>query len=199
MKRTFLLGMLLFVIASTFVDAAWQPIQGPLMTPWAKEITPDNAWLEYPRPQMVRSRWQNLNGLWEYAIVSKDAAQQADWDGEILVPFPVESALSGVKKNMGKDNRLWYRRTVSIPADWKNSRIFLHFGAVDWQSTVWVNQTKVGTHQGGYDAFSFDITNALNGQQQAQVVVAVWDPTNDGCQPRGKQVNQPLKASGTPL
>lgn len=106
---------------------------------------------------MARENWLNLNGLWNYAIVKKDTSKPAQWDGEILVPFPIESALSGIKKTVGKENLLWYKRSVTIPANWKGSRVLLHFGAVDWHTTVWVNQTKVGQHKGGYDAFSFDI------------------------------------------
>jgi len=173
------------------VFAEWQPAEGPLMTRWAQKITPEKVHSEYPRPQMVRKNWQNLNGLWDYAIVPKDSQQPDTFDGQILVPFPVESALSGVMKPVGEENRLWYRRTFEIPRKWQGQHLLLHFGAVDWDSTVWVNGTQVGTHRGGYDPFTFDITDALNDAGQQEVVLSVWDPTNTGTQPRGKQVKKP--------
>src|SRR5436305_116970 len=98
--------------------ADWAPAQGPLMTRWAKDVRPDNALPEYPRPQMVRKDWTNLNGLWDYAIRPKTAGKPDAWDGQILVPYPIESALSGVMKQVGPDNRLWYRRTFARPAGW---------------------------------------------------------------------------------
>jgi Glycosyl hydrolases family 2, sugar binding domain/Glycosyl hydrolases family 2/Glycosyl hydrolases family 2, TIM barrel domain len=171
--------------------ADWHIAQAPLMTRWAKEVSPRNAHPEYPRPQMVREKWQNLNGLWQYAIATKDAQQPTNWDGQILVPFPVESALSGVMKRVYETNRLWYRRTFSIPRDWKSRRVLLHFGAVDWETTVWVNGKELGSHRGGYDEFSFDITDALKPSGEQEIIVAVFDPTDAGYQPRGKQVRRP--------
>ncbi len=174
------------------MQAEWKPADGPLMTRWAKEVSPDNAHPEYPRPQMVRKDWLNLNGLWEYAIRAKeDEWQPENFDGQILVPFPVESALSGVMKKVGERNRLWYRRTFKIPGKWKGQRILLHFGAVDWDTTVWVNGKELGNHRGGYDPFSFDITDALKKSGLQEIVLSVWDPTNAGSQPRGKQVKKP--------
>jgi hypothetical protein len=140
---------------------------------------------------MVRKSWENLNGLWDYAIVHKDQQQPDTFDGQILVPFPVESALSGVMKPVGQDNRLWYRRTFRIPRTWKGQHVLLHFGAVDFDTTVWINGTQVGTHQGGYDPFSFDITDALKENSDQEIVVSVWDPTDAGTQPRGKQIRKP--------
>jgi len=172
-------------------QADYKIADGPLLTRWAKQVSPKKPLPEYPRPQMVRKQWLNLNGLWDYAIRPKDDPQPSVFDGQILVPYPVESALSGVMKTVGKDNRLWYRRDVEIPRKWKNQRLLLHFGAVDWDATVWVNDKKVGTHRGGYDPFSFDITDALKSTGPQQIVVSVWDPTNAGTQPRGKQVTQP--------
>ncbi len=178
--------------------AEWQPKQAPLMTKWAKDVSPTNVLPEYPRPQMVREHWQNLNGLWEYAIQPKDAGKPEKWDGEILVPFPVESALSGVMKLVGPENRLWYRRTFTLPKQdgktspaWADKYILLHFGAVDWETTVWLNGKEVGTHKGGYDPFSLDITAALKGDGPQELVVSVWDPSDAGYQPRGKQVRKP--------
>lgn len=176
----------------------WKPADGPLMTPWAKDVTPDKVLPEYPRPQMVRDRWMNLNGLWQMSFgkaddkppVGKDLADQ------ILVPFPVESALSGVMK---RADRLWYRRTFEVPKDWKGQQTLLHFGAVDWESEVWVNGQNIGTHKGGYDPFSFDITSALKGEGPQELIVRVYDPTDDGPQPRGKQVKNPEGIYYTPI
>jgi len=163
------------------------------MTRWAKKIDPQNVWPEYPRPMLVRSEWKNLNGLWEYAIESKDAQKPAQFQGQILVPFAAESALSGVGKAVGAKNNLWYRRSFTVPQDWKGKRVLLNFEAVDWESTVWVNGKEIGTHRGGYDPFSYDITDALNSNREQELVVKVWDPTNDenAPQPRGKQVMHP--------
>jgi len=162
-----------------------------IMTKWAKEVSPDKVLLEYPRPQMVRKDWMNLNGLWEYAICPRDESCPKDFDGSILVPFCVESALSGVQKEVGQDNRLWYRRSFDVAKKWSNKRILLHFEAVDWETTVWVNNKQVGTHRGGYDPFTFDITDALKDTGSQEIVLSVWDPTNAGTQPRGKQVRRP--------
>jgi hypothetical protein len=171
--------------------AGWQPADGPLMTRWAKEVAPENAHPEYPRPQMVREDWRNLNGLWEYAIRPKEQGQPSHFDGKIAVPFPAESALSGVMKRVGEENRLWYRRAFQIPRDWRGKRLLLHFGAVDWEATVWVNGKQVGTHRGGYDPFTFDVTDALKDTGCQVIVLSVWDPTDAGSQPRGKQVRKP--------
>ncbi len=184
-------SVLCLLALCSVVRAAWAPAKGPLLTRWAKEVSPDNAHREYPRPQMVRKDWHNLNGLWEYAIRPKDQLQPQGFDGQILVPFPVESALSGVMKAVGPDNRLWYRRSFEVPAKWAGRRVLLHFGAVDWDATVWVNGKEVGNHRGGYDPFSFDITEALKNAGPQEIVASVWDPTNTGTQPRGKQVLKP--------
>jgi hypothetical protein len=169
---------------------SWQPAQGPLKTRWAKDVSPANAHPEYPRPQMVREEWLNLNGLWDLAITSKDATR-ATFDTQILVPFPVESALSGVMRKVSENDRIWYRRTFDVPAKWHGKRLLLHFGAVDFETTVWVNSKQVGQHRGGYDGFTFDITDAINPLGENELVVAVWDPTDAETQPRGKQVRKP--------
>lgn len=170
----------------------WKPPTGSgLATRWAKDVSPDNVHAEYPRPQMVRQDWLNLNGLWEYAILAKDVDCPDSFDGQILVPFPVESALSGVMKPVGPGNRLWYRRTFEISAKWSGKNVLLHFGAVDWEATVWVNGKEMGTHRGGYDPFTFDITDALKDSGRQEIVLSVWDPTDAGSQPRGKQVRKP--------
>ncbi len=162
-----------------------------MLSRFAKDVAADTAWRQYPRPQMVRSRWQNLNGLWDYALTAKDAERPNGFDGEILVPFAIESALSGVKKVPGAERRLWYRRTFSVPPEWADDHILLHFGAVDWHATVTVNGKKVGEHKGGYTPFSFDITSALNDGDEQELVVSVWDPTDTWTQARGKQVSEP--------
>ena len=191
--KWFSLMLCTVLLVCSSIHADWKPAKGPLMTRWARRISPKNAHREYPRPQMVRKSWQNLNGLWDYAIVHKNQPQPDTFDGRILVPFPVESALSGVMKPVGEESRLWYRRTFRIPRTWKGRCVLLHFGAVDWDTTVWVNGTQVGTHQGGYDPFSFNITNALKKTSEQEIVVSVWDPTNAGTQPRGKQVSKPQR------
>ncbi len=171
--------------------SAWKPAPGPLLTPWGEKLTPKNAWPEYPRPQMKRSRWTNLNGLWELAITPREAEQPKVFPEKILVPFPVESRLSGVKKAVLPQQVLWYRRRVKLAPPPGGKRVLLHFGAVDWEAQVWVNGRQVGTHRGGYDPFWFDITEALRPGGKQQIVVRVWDPTDQGYQPRGKQVLRP--------
>ncbi len=177
---------------------SWKPATGPLMTRWAGDVSPENALPEYPRPQMVRKQWKNLNGLWDYAIVGRAESAPAQYDGKILVPYPLESALSGVMRRLDDQSRLWYRRTFEIPAAWAGQRVLLHFGAVDWETTVYVNGKEVGSHRGGYDAFTFDITDALKPSGEQELVVAVWDPTDKGGQPRGKQVMAPKGIWYTP-
>ena len=170
-------------------DDAWKP-QGKLLTKFAADVCPESPLPEYPRPQMVRSQWANLNGRWDYAIAPRGAERPESFAGKILVPFCIESALSGVARSVGPENELWYRRTFSVEPLGSN-RLLLHFGAVDWQATVWVNGRKVGEHRGGFDPFSFDITDALSAEGPQELVVKVWDPTDAGFQPRGKQVRNP--------
>lgn len=169
---------------------SWQPAPNPLLTRWGRQLQPGSVWQEYPRPQMTRSEWLNLNGIWEYAITSADQDSPPDFTGQILVPFPVESALSGVKRPLLPNERLWYRRNFSLPHSWQGQRLLLHFGAVDWQATVWVNGYKAGAHQGGYTPFSFDITEAIHDGDN-ELLVSVWDPTDTHWQPHGKQVLEP--------
>ena len=189
-KNKLALWILILLLSGICCAADWQPAQGPLTTPWTEEVSPDHVWSEYPRPQMVRPHWTNLNGLWDYAIVARDADQPQDWDGEILVPFAVESALSGVKKTVLPEQRLWYRRAFDTPNRQAGERVLLHFGAVDWQCTLWINGKKVGDHTGGNDPFSFDVTEYVT-HGDNELVLAVWDPTDVGYQPHGKQVLKP--------
>lgn len=165
-----------------------------LQTPWI----PDSPCPlpEYPRPQMTRPHWMNLNGLWEYKILSKKQTIPQDYDGNILVPFPVESYLSGVQKPLLPEQKLWYRRTFQDPRPdllreiKQGGRILLHFGAVDYECEVWVNRNCVGGHYGGYLPFNFDITDALR-EGENELIVSVWDPTDRGMQQRGKQALNP--------
>src|SRR6266536_439008 len=129
-----LLGIVMvvtFMSVGIFAAEHWKPANGPLVTRWAKDVSPERALPEYPRPQMVRDNWVNLNGLWDYAIAPKADAAPKEYQGKILVPFPVESALSGVKKMVGADNKLWYRRNFETPKDAAGKRLLIHFGAVD--------------------------------------------------------------------
>ena len=177
------------VLAALLISSAcfaWTPGDG-LKTRWAAEVDPANPLPEYPRPQMVRAEWQNLNGLWNYAIlpVGEDFVKP---EGEILVPFCAESALSGVQKHVGADKALWYERSFTVPKKWKGRDVLLHFGAVDWKAEVWVNGIKVGEHSGGYTPFCFNITSALKKSGKQTLRVRVWDATDAAFQPRGKQV-----------
>ncbi|MBL8763547.1 MAG: hypothetical protein JNM07_04675 [Phycisphaerae bacterium] len=171
----------------------WKPVAGRIMTRWAKDVNPAAPWPEYPRPTMERERWQNLNGLWKYSVTGLDPASTDKIDGEILVPFPIESALSGVARRIGPQNVLHYVRGFDVPADWRTGgqRVRLHFGAVDWRCRVSVNGKSQGEHAGGYDPFSFDITDALRAEGPNELIVMVMDPTNTGGQPRGKQWDEP--------
>jgi hypothetical protein len=184
-----IIALTLFCLPSLF-GADWKPAESPLTTPWTLQVNPGHALPEYPRPQMARKDWINLNGLWDYAIRPQQDSAAAKYDGRILVPFPVESALSGVKQPLTPEQRLWYRRTFTAPS-LKGKRLLLHFGAVDWRAEVWVNGKAIGKHEGGYDPFTFDITAALRGKGAEEIVVAVWDPSDSGPQPRGKQVLNP--------
>ncbi|MBP8260711.1 MAG: glycoside hydrolase family 127 protein [Verrucomicrobia bacterium] len=234
-------------IAGASAAQEWPPVRAPLMTRWAGDVSPAQPHPEYPRPQLERAEWLNLNGLWDYSIEDvtgtprgavkdkvpnagsgdpaytgtvagdggrvpsrggiSDTASPAknpsaaravaglqppsQYQGKILVPFPIESALSGVMKRLSETNRLWYRRTFQIPAQWAGRRVRLHFGAVDWECAVWLNDKLLGQHRGGYDGFSFDITDALRTEGSQEIRVAVSDPTDAGSQPRGKQVRNP--------
>ena len=188
------LNLFLLAVALSFSalvsGQTWKPAGDLIKTTWADQVNPQNPLPEYPRPIMVRSEWQNLNGMWDYAILTKGNGLPGKFDGKILVPFAIESSLSGVQKKVGLNNELWYHRDFAVPAAWKNKRVLLNFGAVDWKADIWVNDIKVGSHQGGYTAFTFDITPFLNKDQQ-KLTVRVWDPSDKGFQPRGKQVEDP--------
>ena len=186
-----ILTLALLLSAGAGASADWHPATAPLMTRWAVDVSPTNVWPEYPRPQLVRPDWQNLNGLWDYAIAPDSAGRPALFAGKILVPFPVESALSGVMTRLSETNALWYHRMFAVPASWHGRWVRVHFGAVDWRCRVWVNGREIGEHQGGYDAFTFDITDPLRWNGAEEMLVCVNDPTDDGDQPRGKQSLKP--------
>lgn len=179
---SFTMGLLLsiaahFFIVTTQAQPNWKMAQVPLQTRWAADVTPGNVLTEYPRPQMVRAQWQNLNGLWDYTITKRDTARPNHYEGQMLVPYPIESALSGVKKPLLPHQRLWCRRLFPLNNLPRNKRLLLHFGAVDYQATVYINGHEVGTHTGGYTAFSFDITAYLT-KGQNELLVSIWDPTD---------------------
>ncbi|MEH0152869.1 sugar-binding domain-containing protein [Limibacter armeniacum] len=172
-------------------------LQYSMQTKWAKEVDPQNVRPEYPRPQMTRDNWENLNGYWEYAIESKGKGKPSKFDGNILVPFAVESELSQVKKMVGQENYLWYKRTFTAKKNNKE-RVLLHFDAVDWEATVFLNGKEIGVHRGGFDPFEFDITAYLKEGEQ-ELLVRVWDPTDQDTQARGKQSATPRGIWYTPV
>ena len=180
-----LLSLLLLPAAGA---ADWKPAAGPLLTRWAKDVSPQKALPEYPRPQMVRKEWLNLNGLWDMRLANAT-------ESKILVPYPIESALSGVMKHA---DRMTYRRSFEVPKGWSGRHVLLHFGAVDWEAKVSVNGKELGVHRGGYDDFSFDVTDALKPSGEQEIAVEVFDPTDAGIQPHGKQVLHPRGIMDTP-
>ena len=171
-------------------DSGWQVADAPLTTRWGEAIDPESVLAEYPRPQLQRDRWLNLNGLWSFNVVASEVDRVNEFPGQILVPFALEAPLSGVARPLYAGECLWYQRYFEVPSGWQaDERIMLHFGAVDYQAEVFVNGTRVGEHTGGYGPFSFDITEALTPGTANELIVAVRDPTNaDGAsQQRGKQ------------
>ncbi|MFJ6304418.1 AbfB domain-containing protein [Streptomyces althioticus] len=174
--------------AATAAPAAWTPKPAPMTTPWTNQVPVDDPLPEYPRPQLTRPDWANLNGIWDFAVTSADAGRPATFPEQIRVPFVAESALSGIQRRITRNDKLWYKRTFTVPSGWDGRRVQLHFGASDWRTTVWVNDRQAGAvHDGGYDAFSYDITDLLNRGGTNTVVVSVWDPTQTGSQAVGKQ------------
>ncbi|MCU7729145.1 glycoside hydrolase family 2 [Actinoplanes sp. KI2] len=167
----------------------WHAGIPPLATPWTSKVGPDNALPEYPRPQLTRARWQNLNGVWEFgkAAVGEAVPTGKTLGERVLVPYPIESALSGIQRH---EDRMWYRRAFTVPAGWKvgsGNRLQLHFGAVDYDAKVFVNGTQVTTHRGGYDGFDVDVTDALTASGPQELIVWAEDLTDATGQPIGKQ------------
>lgn len=176
---------------------AWQSAENPLFTVWGERVDPTGPWPEYPRPGLVREEWMSLNGLWDYAICSKEEERPAP-QGRILVPYPVESALSGVRVRMTDSLAIWYSREFVVPGNWREKQLILNFEASDWETTVWIDDNFAVSHQGGYDPFSCNITPLLAEGRKHKVVVRVTDPTDRGRQPRGKQVSSPGSIWYTP-
>src|SRR5918995_817820 len=188
-----LLGSIAIVNAPANAADVWQPKTPPLSTPWTQLVGPNNALPDYPRPQLARTKWLNLNGLWGYtgrpanaAVKSRPA--ETDYREQILVPYPTESALSGIQRH---DDQMWYRKVFQVPADWDNQHIVLHFGAVDQIATVWVNNKQVARHEGGYTEFSADITSALRTSGPQELTVRVEDRNETGPFAVGKQRYNP--------
>ena len=188
-NRICIIFTLVLLLQYSFIQAQnWAPVPGQIMTSWANDVTPENVWKEYPRPQMVRTDWLNLNGLWDFEITDRDTNKIAiNYARKILVPFCVESALSGIKETITGKQQMMYRRYFTVPSNWNQKYLILHFEAVDYETKVWVDGKYVGMHKGGYDHFQFDITGFLSKEQKHEIKIVVWDPTNEGSQPIGKQ------------
>lgn len=186
-------GLLFFIVKISFAQP-WRVIPDHIRTPWADSVDISNVLGEYPRPQLVRDgNWKNLNGLWDYAILPLPAGNTmpTTFQGKILVPFAIESALSGVGKTVGKDSVLWYQTELDIPKSLKDKKLLLHFDAVDWRSEIFINGKKVAQHEGGYDPFTVDLSDDVKKGKSARLAIKVWDPTDKGPQPNGKQVTDP--------
>ena len=175
----------------------WKPQGNRIKTRWGKSLDPKNVWPEYPRPQLQRTEWLNLNGEWSYSIRNKDQTRPHIPDGKILVPFPIESSLSGVMRNVTEKDAIWYEKVIEIPKEWEGKRIMLNFGAVDWKSILYINGNKVGEHTGGYTYFYFDITDYLH-EGINEITLYVWDPTDRSYIPLGKQTLTPGSIWYTP-
>ena len=187
-----------FTLAYGAMAQEWSPVGNNIKTEWVKDVDPSCPRPEYPRPQMVRGDWMNLNGLWSYGITPGDAGSFKA-EGQILVPFAVESSLSGVGCFVGKDNALWYERTFNLPKGWRGKDLLLQFGAVDWKAEVWVNGLYVGSHTGGFDPFNFNITPYLAKSSEQKLTIKVWDGTDSSWIPRGKQVEKAAYIWYTPV
>jgi beta-galactosidase/beta-glucuronidase len=197
--KKFILSVIIGICLLQSNAQSWQPAGDKIKTPWVEEVNPANPLPEYPRPQLEREQWLNLNGLWDYAIVERGNSAPTVFNGKILVPYPIESSLSGIQKRVGENRELWYHRTFTVPSDWKRKDVLLNFGAVDWKADVWINDIKVGSHRGGYTPFSFNITPFVEKNGEQKLTVKVWDPTDKGFQPRGKQVEEPRSIWYTPV
>ena len=173
------------LLAPTAAQAVYIPKTPPLTTPWTSQVSLTNPLPEYPRPQLTRPDWQSLNGQWQFAAASSLTTPPVGQNlaETILVPYPTESAISGIMRHL---NNMWYRRTFTVPSGWSGRRVQLNFGAVTWRASVWVNGQSIGAHSGGYDSFSFDITNALNGGTN-EIIVGVYSPVDAAGIPLGKQ------------
>ena len=173
-----------------FQNFQWSAKGDKIKTKWGNNLDVNNIWKGYPRPQLQRKDWINLNGFWLYSITDLDSIKPNKADGIILVPFPIESSLSGVMKGINHENIIWYERDIEIPKNWSDKNILLHFGGVDWKCDIYINDEKVGEHSGGYSPFYFDITDKII-KGINKLIVKVFDPSDKGYQPRGKQVLNP--------
>lgn len=160
---------------------------GPMITPWAENLDKNNPLPEYPRPTMVREKWKNLNGVWQFGEARPGESLPKKLREKIVVPFPWESYLSGINRQLDSQ-QAWYKRSFTVPSDWKGDKVLLHFGAVDFETSVFINNNHVGSHKGGYDAFSFDITPFINSSRN-ELTVLVRDPGTDEAIAYGKQNN----------
>jgi len=192
-----ILAFILSVSCTLNNEVEWKLAENPILTKWSNDVDPLKPWLNYPRPDLARTSWVSLNGLWDYAITAKDIKPEK-WDGKILVPYPVESALSGVKRRVSENESLWYKSSFKVPNVWKKKHILLNFEACDFETIVWVDGKEAGKHRGGYDPFTFDITTSLGSNKIHELIVRIWDPTDKGTQPRGKQVSAPGSIWYTP-
>ena len=185
--------------ASHAQNITYSPPEFRLTTPWSYGVNPDNPRPEYPRPSMVRAAWKSLNGRWHFEKTKKDSPEPPYLTKEIIVPFPVESALSGVQVKVTPEDRMWYKRTFFVPESWSGRFVLLHIEACDWETTVYINGKEIGMHRGGYDPFTFDISPYLDERGVQEIVISVWDPTNRYHQPRGKQQLNPKGIWYTPV
>ena len=176
----------------------WSPAGDKIKTKWGKNIDPKTVWQEYPRPQLERNDWLNLNGIWSYSIRDSEGLKPEKHDGKILIPFSIESSLSGVMGSFTEKQFLWYEREFEIPDKWKNKTILLHFGAVDWKCILYINEFKIGEHVGGYSSFYFDITKRLK-EGKNKIILQVIDKTDRSYQPVGKQTLTPGSIWYTPI
>ena len=168
----------------------WCPAGNKIKTKWGKNLDPKKVWQEYPRPQLERKQWLNLNGIWSYSITDINSQKPDNFDGEILVPFSIESSLSGVMKSLNEKQILWYYKEFEIPDNWKDKNIIIHFNAVDWICELYINDNKIGKHSGGYSEFSFDITKNIK-EGKNKILLKVFDPSDKGYQAVGKQTLNP--------
>ncbi len=198
MTRTLIL-LLIALFSVPGSHAQWEPKVSPILTSWGEDLDTNSVLPEYPRPQMVRKNWMNLNGYWDFALTDSAAGVPGQFDEKILVPFCVESTLSGITRKVTRRNAMWYRKNLKLEKLSGGQRILLHFGGVDWHTSLWINGQKIGEHAGGYDPFYFDVTAALNKNGRQDITLRVWDPTNEGPQPRGKQVLDPRGIWYTPV
>ena len=181
------------MLATSLQAQNWKAVGGEMMSQWGKKVSPENVWQEYPRPQFERTEWKNLNGLWDYSLLKTNQSEPKRFQGKILVPFSFESPLSGVGKKITPEDKMWYKKSFSLPKNWDGKDVIIHFEAVDYHCSVWVNDILVGSHKGGFDRFSFNITPYLKLKGNQKVVLSVEDATNFSSQPRGKQQ---INASG---